>query len=255
MAIYTKKRLEKCIEQGEIADWKAKRYTTFRETMTDGEQPFPCYFAVEAQEQGSIRYTFPESSTDEESLDRLADDIEEFVDIYENIGKYPSLVIMFRPPEQDQPAEVYKNRFWNVLEHLQKVDPEPWPATVPTDPKHPKWQYCFAGEPLFLLARAPFYEARRSRYAPYGLEIDIQPQNTFDDLTGFDDTGQKARTLIKERQAAYDDIERHPDILDHIDPRERQWKKFMLPETNEESLVRYPLSERTDVEGRTHDQG
>jgi FPC/CPF motif-containing protein YcgG len=251
MTLLSKDDIERLIKNSEFVDWKETRYRSFQETMTDSEKPYPCFFAVEAQKKGYFRYSLPGDPTSESSLATLADDLAEFVDIYSDIGEYPAIVILFEPPETEQSAESYKTQFWNVLSYLQEVDPEPWPATVPTDPEHPKWEYCFAGEPLFVVGRAPFYDARRSRYTPHGLEITMQPGGVFDDLTGLDDTGQEARTIIRERQAEYDDIDRHPDIGDLVDPRARQWKQFLLPETNEESVVRCPLPERTDVKGRT----
>ena len=59
------------------------------------------------------------------------------------------------------------------------------------------------------------------------------------------DDGQRARSTIRYRLAAYDDIPRHPDSGDYADPRRREWKQYMLPETNAESVARCPLSERS----------
>ncbi|ELZ04968.1 hypothetical protein C481_03427 [Natrialba asiatica DSM 12278] len=120
-----------------------------------------------------------------ERLAALVDPLAKFHETYESIGEYPSLVVLFRPPEADpavadEPsAEAYKRQFWGVLEYLQDHDPEPWPASVLTDPEHPKCQYCFAGEPTFLVGRALFYERRRSRFTPHGLEITVQPWGVF----------------------------------------------------------------------------
>lgn len=253
MELFDRTTLERRIERGALDPWKATRYRTFRETMADEEAPFPCYFAVEAQREGYFRYVFPESSRDDEALEALGERLAEFLDRYEEFGEYTSLVVLFRPPEADLPAEAYKRRFWDALRYLQRNDPEPWPATVPTDPGHPKWQFCFAGEPVFLVGRAPFYEARRSRHTPHGLEITVQPWGIFEGLTGLDDEGQRARTVIRERLAAYDDVSMHPDAGDFVDPRTHEWKQYMLPETNEESVARCPLPERTDVAGRRSD--
>lgn len=272
MELFDRGQLERRLDRGDLAAWKAARYRTFRDTMTDEASPYPCYFAVEAQRKGYFRYVFPEAPTDEQSksdepppaslagtptdenaLAELIDPLTEFLDRYESFGEYPSLVLLFRPPAGDQSAEEYKRQFWTVLRYLQENDPAPWPASVPTDPDHPKWQYCFGGEPTFLVGRAPFYEKRRSRFTPHGLEITVQPWGIFDGLTGLDDEGQKARTIIRERLAAYDDVEAHPDAGDFVDPRTREWKQYMLPETNEESVARCPLPERTDVEGGRRD--
>lgn len=251
MELFDKASLERRIERGDLERWKATRYRSFRATMTDGDAPFPCHFAAEAQREGYFRYVFPESPTDDGVLATLGDRLAEFLDGYEELGEYTSLVVLFRPPRADLPAEAYKRRFWTVLRYLHRNDPAPWPATVPTDPGHPKWQFCFAGEPAFVVGRAPFYEARRSRHASHGLEITFQPWGVFEGLTGMDDEGQQARTAIRERLAAYDDVEKHPDAGDFVDPRTPEWKQYMLPETNEESVARCPLPERTDVEGRS----
>lgn len=254
MKVFDKERLEESLDREELADWKATRYRTFRDTLTDEASPYPCYFAVEGQEEGYFRYCFPDSPTDEDTLSSIADALAEFLDQYESYGEYPSFVMLFRPSNDDLAAETYKRRFWNVLQYLQENDPEPWPASVPTDPTHPKWQYCFAGESVFFVGRAPFYERRRSRYTPHGLEITVQPRGVFEGITGLDDRGQEARTIIRERLAEYDDISMHPDTGDFIDPETREWKQYLLPETNEESVARCPLPERTDVKGtRDHD--
>jgi FPC/CPF motif-containing protein YcgG len=243
--LWTKTALADAIEHGELADWKAMRYETFHETMTDEDTPYPCYFAVEAEEEGLFRYVFPGAPDDTEARERLADTLETYLDGYESVDEITSLVVLFEPSAAEQSAETYKRQFWDLLEYLGENDPEPWPETVPTDSGHPKWRYCFAGEPMFIVARAPFYEARRSRYTPHGLEITIQPAGVFDGLSGMSDEGQKARSIIRNQLADYDDVPRHPDSGDYADPRQYEWKQYLLPETNNESLARCPLSERS----------
>lgn len=243
--LWTKADLTAAIERGEVADWKARRYETFHETMTDDEAPYPCYFAVDAEREGLFRYTFPGVPDASDTRARLASVLEAYLASYESIGPVTSLVALFEPPARGQAAETYKRQFWDVLRDLGERDPEPWPRTVPTDPEHPKWRYCFAGEPVFLVARAPFYERRRSRHTPHGLEITIQPAGIFDGLSGMDEEGQRARSTIRDRLREYDAVSRHPDSGDYADPRRREWKQYMLPETNTESVSRCPLPERT----------
>lgn len=243
--LWTRSDLEGAIERDELAEWKATRYETFHETMTDGDAPYPCYFAVEAEEEGLFRYVFPGDPDDGSARARLAEALETYLNGYASIGDLSSLVVLFEPPANEQPPETHKRQFWDVLEHLGESDPEPWPETVPTDPDHPKWRYCFAGEPVFVVARAPFYEARRSRYTPHGLEITVQPAGVFEGLSGMSDEGQRARSTIRDRLEEYDEVPRHPDSGDYADPRRREWKQYILPETNEESVARCPLPERS----------
>jgi FPC/CPF motif-containing protein YcgG len=243
--LWTKTKLEDTIDRDELTDWKAMRYTAFHETMTNEDAPYPCYFAVEAEQDGLFRYVFPGNPDENAARSRLADALEAYLTNYEAIGDITSLVILFEPPADEQSAGTYKRQFWDLLENLGKRDSEPWPETVPTDPNHPKWRYCFAGEPMFIVARAPFYEARRSRYTPNGLEITIQPAGVFEGLSGMSDEGQRARSTIRDRLADYDDVPQHPDSGDYSDPRRHEWKQYMLPETNAESFARCPLPERS----------
>lgn len=90
-----KDRIEERLAAGDLADWKATRYRTFRETMTDEAVPYPCYFAVEAQRVGYFPYVFPDSPADEDALAALVDPLAEFLETYESIGEYPSLVVLF----------------------------------------------------------------------------------------------------------------------------------------------------------------
>ena len=243
--LWTKSALQDAIARDQLADWKRTRYETFRETMTDEEAPYPCYFAVEAEEEGLFRYTFPGAPDDLAARERLADALETYLSGYESIGPISSLVCLFEPPLNEQSAETYKRQFWDVLRYLGEHDPAPWPETTPTDPDHPKWRYCFAGESLFLVARAPFYEQRRSRHTPHGLEITVQPTGVFEGLSGMSDDGQRARSVIRDRLREYDSVPRHPDSGDYADPRRHEWKQYMLPETNAESVARCPLPERS----------
>ncbi|PSP42965.1 hypothetical protein BRC68_09520, partial [Halobacteriales archaeon QH_6_64_20] len=50
---------------------------------------------------------------------------------------------------------------------------------------------------------------------------------------------------IRDRLREYDSVPRHPDSGDYADPRRHEWKQYMLPETNAESVARCPLPERS----------
>lgn len=84
--------------------------------------------------------------------------------------------IFFGPAVEKQSEWDYHEQFWKVLEFLHRRDLEPWLTDIPTEPDDPRWEFCFAGEPMFVVGRAPFYTNRKSRYMPYGLEMTIQPR-------------------------------------------------------------------------------
>lgn len=237
----TRAEVERRIDGGDVEPWKRRRYWTFHETLVDNAPAFPCYFAVDAHEAGDLRYLFPEAPGSAAS-DAVADGLAAYLDDARDIADVTSLALLFEPPDRERPAEWYKAQFWDLLERLHRADPDPWPDSVPIDPEDPQWAFSFAGEPLFLVARAPIYDRRRSRFTPHGLEVTIQPRWVFDGLSADTDRGRDARETIRERLDAYDELPPHPDIGAYGDPDTREWQQYFLPETNAESLERFPFS-------------
>lgn len=75
--------------------------------------------------KGDFRYVFFGTLTDEDTLADLVNSLSEFLDQYESFGEYPSLVLLFRPPEDNWSSGDYKRPFWTVLRHLQENDLAP----------------------------------------------------------------------------------------------------------------------------------
>lgn len=242
--LFDQSELQDAIETGELTAWKKQRYLAFRETMR--ESRYPCHFAVQAERTDSARYLFAGDAHDRDALLKVREGLRQYLEQYQSIAERTTLVIFFEPPSEDQCEEEYREQFWRVLEFLNRRDPEPWPRGVPEDPDDPEWEFCFSGEPMFIVGRAPFYTDRKSRYTPYGLEITIQPRRILDDITGDTKEGQQARSAINNRLGDYDDIAPHPDIGDYSDPSTREWKQYLLPASNGESLREFPFEIDTE---------
>jgi FPC/CPF motif-containing protein YcgG len=242
--IETRARIESAIGDG-LAEWKERRYRAFHETMTDQEVPFPCYFAVDAHRDGDLRYLFAPSANTEAGKATVADALEEYLDRAPDIADITALAVFFEPRDDERSVEEYRDTGWELLAYLHRHDPEPWPEDVPSDPQDTEWEFCYAGEPMFVVARGPAYERRHSRYTPHGLEITVQPRWVFDGLGGDTEAGQRARRIIRERLADYDDVPRHPDIGDYGDPGVHEWEQYVLPESNEERFDEFPISDWT----------
>lgn len=237
--LFDRATLQSAIETGELAAWKKKRYTAFRETMR--ETRYPCHFAVNAERNDTARYLFVGSPRDRDALFKLTEGLQQYLERYRAIAERTTLVVFFEPPDGDQGEQEYRDQFWRVLEFLNERDPEPWPSDVPEDPNDPEWEFCFSGEPMFIVGRAPFYTDRKSRYTPHGLEITIQPREVLDDISGDTAEGQRARSVIRDRLEEYDDASPHPDIGDYGDPTTREWEQYLLPRSNDESLSEFPF--------------
>lgn len=237
--LFDQPELEDAIATGELLAWKKKRYVEFRETMRDTR--YPCHFAVKAEQDDSARYLFAGDVRDRDSLLKVREGLQQYLERYQSIAERTTLVTFFESTTEERSEREYRDRFWSVLEFLNERDPDPWPSDVPEDPNDPEWEFCFAGEPMFIVGRAPFYTDRKSRYTPHGLEVTIQPRRTLDDISGDTEEGRHIRSVISERLRNYDDIAPHPDIGDYGDPDTREWKQYLLPTSNEESLNEFPF--------------
>ncbi|SEV87217.1 YqcI/YcgG family protein [Natrinema salifodinae] len=237
--LFDQSELQDAIEAEELIAWKKKRYIQFRETMRNTR--YPCYFAVNAEQNDTARYLFVGDSRDHDALFKVKEGLQQYLERYQSIADRTTLVIFFKSPDENQSEQEYRDQFWRILEFLHKRDPEPWPSDIPEDPSDPEWEFCFCGESMFIVGRAPFYTDRKSRYTPYGLEITIQPRGVLDDVSGDTIEGQRARSVIKNRLKDYDDVAPHPDIGDYSDPNTREWKQYLLPKSNGESLKEFPF--------------
>ncbi|MFC4357299.1 YqcI/YcgG family protein [Halobium salinum] len=228
---------------GYLPDWAVEHYDSFREGMLgerDGE-PFPCYFGVESERAGDNFYTFVESTTHPDALFTLRRTLLEYLDRFPKRDAPSPLVAFFRPDPEVTTEADYHERLWNVLEFLHVHDPEPWPADIPTDPDDSRWEFCFAGTPMFPTCRAPFYDARMSRYCPVGLEITFQPRALFDGITADTEAGQHAREVIQSRIEAYDAVCPHADIGDWGVDGDREWPQYLLSGDPDQAPDECPL--------------
>jgi FPC/CPF motif-containing protein YcgG len=238
--------LERRVEDGVAPDWVEAHWRSFREGLL-GERngaPFPCYFGIESVAEGDPLYTAVPSTTDRDALLDLGRTLTEYLDTWRDHSDRASLVTFFRPPERELTEAQYHRTLWHVLQFLHVHDPEPWPEGIPTDPDDHHREFCFAGEPMFPTCRAPFYDARKSRYCPVGLEITFQPRALFEELDVTADTGvgQRARTVIQERLEDYDGTCPHPDLGDWGVEGDREWPQYMFSEDDRQAPEECPIN-------------
>ncbi|MGM0605622.1 MAG: YqcI/YcgG family protein [Halobacteriota archaeon] len=224
-------------------EWVTRHFSTFRESLlgTRNDTPFPCYFGVEVMRKKELLYTTVGSMTHKDDLLRLRDTLVEYLEVYPDHAERAPLVVFFKPPETELSEAEYHERLWNVLQFLHVHDPEPWPEDIPTDPDDPYWEFSFGGEPLFPTSRAPFYDDRKSRYCPIGLEITFQPRSVFEGITADTSAGQQARQLIQERLAEYDGVCPHANIGDWGVEGDREWHQYLLPSDDSQAPAACPM--------------
>lgn len=125
--------------------------------------------------------------------------------------------------------EEYQSLFWSVLRFLNQHDPQAWPADIPQDTEDPLWEFCFNGEPIFVVCNTPAHDKRRSRSAK-GFLITFQPRWVFEELKG--EKGEKGRQLVRERLEKYDEVPLHPAMGAYGDEVNREWKQYFITNEN-----------------------
>jgi FPC/CPF motif-containing protein YcgG len=182
--------------------------------------------------------------TDKDALLDLGRTLLEYLDSWREHSDRASLVTFFKPPEGELSEAEYHDALWHVLQFLHVHDPEPWPDAIPTDPDDSRWEFSFGGEPMFPTCRAPFYEARKSRYCPIGLEITFQPRALFENLDVTADTaaGKHARDVIQGRLEEYDGVCPHADLGDWGVEGDREWPQYMLSEDERQAPDACPIN-------------
>jgi FPC/CPF motif-containing protein YcgG len=231
------------VESGWLPDWAVAHYESFREGLLGerNDAPFPCYFGVEMERAGEGLYTFCDSTTAADSLFALGETLLEYLEAYETHSERAPLTVFFRPSKEHLTEAEYHERLWHVLQFLHVHDPEPWPEDVPTDPDDEYWEFCFGGEPMFPTCRAPFYDDRKSRYCPVGLEVTFQPRTLFEGLTADTETGRHAREVIQDRLERYDGVCPHEDLGDWGVEGDREWKQYLFAHDREQAPEECPI--------------
>ncbi|MEU6853514.1 YqcI/YcgG family protein [Actinacidiphila alni] len=231
---------------GSTPSWGAAAAEGLLETLLDQERPFPCTFAVAAAKKQSLRFGFVDSPHDESTWAPLADILREYLDIYRQLGKDTSLVVLFRPDDEPRTLDEYFDRFWAVLQYLHDGDTEPWPESTPLDPEDLWWEFSYGGTEIFVVCNTPAHTARHSRHNP-GFMITFQPRWVFEGLEADTPRGAKARQVIRNRIRRFDGMEPAAQLGNHGEEGNREWRQYFLPDSAEGSTPACPFLARASA--------
>ncbi|WP_049915828.1 YqcI/YcgG family protein [Natrialba taiwanensis] len=242
--------LDRRVRAGKTPQWVADHWETFQSGLLGerNDSPFPCFFGAESVGNGEPLYTTVPSMSDADALLTLRDRILEYLDVYRDHADRASLVTFFKPPADPLSEQAYHDALWHILQTLHLHDPHPWPEDIPTDTDDQYWEFCLGGEPMFPTCRAPFYDTRKSRYCPVGLEITFQPRALFEGLnvTADDEAGQRARDIIQNRLEDYDGVCPHADLGDWGVDGDREWPQYMLSADDDQAPSECPMTVTRD---------
>jgi FPC/CPF motif-containing protein YcgG len=217
---------------GDQPAWGADALQRFRDELEAPDTPFPCTFAVAALRQEHLRFAFVDSAGDSMTWEPLPELLARYVETSQSIARITSLVVFFHLEDRSRRLDWYEERFWSVLGYLHARDPQPWPAELPCEPEHPRWEFAFAGQPIFVVCSTPAHRRRRSRWSPE-MTITFQPRSVFQGLEAETPRGQSARRGIRQRLSRYDaPLEPSPLLASYGEVGNREWRQYFLGETN-----------------------
>ena len=211
----------------------SEAYAEFRRIVLDEHPPFPCHFGVDGELRDANRYTW----VDEESREALPATLERFLEIASRPSRdRMSLVVFVGPPEPGLPLGEHRRRFWELLAFLHERDPQPWPELVPRDPADPRWEFSFAGQPLFVFGSCPAYRRRRSRNLGPALVLIFQSKVVFAGIGGETRAGRAAKRKIRQRLLAYDTVPPYAELGSADHSSVFKWRQYFPPDDEEEQV-------------------
>ncbi len=199
--------------------------------LDDAAPGYPCHFGVRAQQQGRNAFAaFDRGDSSSAGIERLAQVLLRFYERTRSGPRRTSLVVFVGPPEPQPSLERDRGEFWRILGALREHDPRPWPADQPADAADRRWQWCFNGEPWFVIACSPAYRARRSRNLGPCLTIVFQTLRVFEGLSGSTTPGKLAKQRIRAQLERYDLVGPHPHLGDSQQSSFFKWRQYSLPD-------------------------
>ena len=209
------------------SSWQRSIFETFSERLLSEVEPFPCIYGVSGLKAGHLRFSF----LDEPLAVPLGIALATYLAEAPSLGTYTSLVTFFAPEQDSLTISDYHERFWSILNELASIDQHPWPTEIPHQIDHPVWEFCFAGEPMFVVCNTPAHVARKSRNSA-GFMMTFQPRYVFKDLLGTPQAAQRAVAAVRARLSPYDSVSASPVLGLYGDPSIREFLQYFLEDSN-----------------------
>ena len=218
--------------------WLDASYETLREQVMHPE--YPCFFGTMAEKRGEMFYAFVNGK----DIGTLPATMQTFAELA-SLPQYRknNIAVFFEPDAQPLAHDTYHDLFWNILQSLHNVDPDPGAADQP-EPSHEDWEFSFAGVQMFVVCACPSFNERHSRNLGPGMVLLFQPRSVFVDTITNKVIGREARNQVRKRLETWDDVSAHPDLGFYGDPGNLEWKQYFLSDDNTAAADRCPFLRR-----------
>ena len=209
--------------------WQRVIFEDFAQRLVSEDAPFPCIYGVSGFKQNNLRFSFFE----EPNAVDLGTSLLAYVKQAPSLGTNTSFVTFFAPDSVLMTVNQYQDRFWALLDEVARIDKFPWPTDIPRQIDHPDWEFCFAGQPMFVVCNTPAHVARKSR-ASAGFMMTFQPRYVFNGLLGSAQAARRATAVVRSRLAVYDFVPPSPLLGLYGDTTNREYAQYFLEDTNNE---------------------
>lgn len=208
--------------------WQRLVFADLESTLTSKTRPFPCVFGASAIKSHQLRAAFVDPLTPE----HLGPILRDYLSNARDYGRMTSLVVFARPgPVRDMRS--YESQLWTLLDGMERMDTTPRPSDIPREIDHPNWEFCFAGEPIFVSCATPSHVLRPSRRSATFVAI-FQPRWIFKGIMDSDEPAvQNSLQNIRNRIMAYDAVPVFPHLGSYGDPEAREHLQYFIYDTNE----------------------
>lgn len=206
--------------------WQRKVFSELDSALMSEARPFPCIYGVAGHKAGQIRYGFAETLTAE----AIAAALDTYLPQAREFGPNTSLAL-FEAPSDISAMDDYFERFWSLLKGVADIDRKPWPSDIPEETDAPLWEFCYAGEPVFVVCTTPAHVLRQSRRSSTFM-LTFQPRWVFDRILGSERAASKSFSVVRGRLSAYDFVSPSPVLGKYGADGIREAEQYFLDDTN-----------------------
>lgn len=233
--IWNRSDLEIALMNDELPKWCKESYSIFNIKLSDSL--FPCTMGVSGHKKGTLVYSFASSPDNQKNLIHVGNVLQDYLSYVMKLPPEEAvmvvLILFFQPVQNLSTWDDYSDLAWSILQFLHDNDPKPWPDDIPTNPDNPLWSFCYTGVPIFVNVSMPAHIKRQSRNLGPGMCWVTNPRDAFDIIGSNTPKGKKLREQIRKKIVEYDEIPTSPDLSFYGDDDCREWKQYILLETND----------------------
>lgn len=235
------------IDEESCSEWALKAFDAFERILVDRERQFPCTFGISGFKANQLRFCFVDADPASRfGIEHAAAALQSYLPMARAAGSNTSLVLFFNETA-DLGVDVCREIFWALLNGMRQLDSRPWPESIPVETEADRWEFSFAGEPVFVVCNTPSHKQRLSRFGS-AFTLTFQPRWVFEGIVGpLAPNGLAVKNQIRSRLSRYDSVPVSRHLGEFGALGNREWKQYFLSDGVEETGSSCPMTARPRV--------